>query len=185
MEIKITSIAKRLRIPLPDLITRPTGKRIYRAISKKIIKGQAYEVIILDFEGIQVVDPSCADEIIVRLIEDSRKSETPFYIRLKHISIASEKNIASVFDSYSRFKSYRMAVATEELTSHNNYCIGLLNEKEQMLLKYLKINKIGKYERIAQALNLSEQESQLTLDTLHNLHLVRKTGPETKDFLIV
>jgi hypothetical protein len=51
-----------------DLVTRPSGQLIRERIERDIEKEQAGSVIAIDFSGIGVIDFSCADEIIAKLL---------------------------------------------------------------------------------------------------------------------
>ncbi|MDI6736134.1 MAG: DUF4325 domain-containing protein, partial [bacterium] len=51
-----------------NLVTRETGKRIREAIEGMLEKEPEGAIVILDFDGIGIIDYSCADEIIAKLI---------------------------------------------------------------------------------------------------------------------
>ena len=51
-----------------DLVTRNSGQVIRERIEKDITKEKDGEVIALDFSKIGVIDYSCADEIVAKLI---------------------------------------------------------------------------------------------------------------------
>lgn len=54
-----------------DLVTRPTGRAVREDIERTIADGQA-RVTVIDFTGVGCVDYSCADEIVAKLLRDSR-----------------------------------------------------------------------------------------------------------------
>ncbi|MBI4707638.1 MAG: DUF4325 domain-containing protein [Candidatus Omnitrophica bacterium] len=51
-----------------NLVTRETGKKIREAIEGMLEKELDGTVVTLDFDGIGIIDYSCADEIIAKLI---------------------------------------------------------------------------------------------------------------------
>src|SRR3990172_3787147 len=51
-----------------DLVTRPSGQAIRERIERDIEKEKNGEVIALDFSNIGIIDYSCADEIVAKLI---------------------------------------------------------------------------------------------------------------------
>ena len=51
-----------------DLVTRPSGQAIRERIEKDISREKDGEVIALDFSKIGIIDYSCADEIVAKLI---------------------------------------------------------------------------------------------------------------------
>ena len=57
------------------LVTRETGRSVRRQIEKEIAAEEGPTVFVLDFSGIGIVDYSCADEIIVKLISRSLGEE--------------------------------------------------------------------------------------------------------------
>ena len=138
MIIKVAKLAKETKMKLPDLITRPVGRLMYAKMKEKLsIIGQG-ETVVLDFETIKVIDSSFIDEFLVKLIIDAESDD--FYIKVRNISPVSEINIDSVFNSYSNYKSGRLAVMREELGKNNRYYIGPLTEHESDIIDYLKLN---------------------------------------------
>src|SRR3989304_878723 len=51
-----------------DLVTRPSGNKIRERIEKDIAKEKDGAVIALDFSKIGIIDFSCADEIVAKLV---------------------------------------------------------------------------------------------------------------------
>jgi len=54
-----------------DLVTRPTGRAVREEIERTIADGQA-RVTVIDFTHVGCVDYSCADEIVAKLLRDTR-----------------------------------------------------------------------------------------------------------------
>ena len=55
--------------PNADLVTRPTGRAVREAIEGKLADTPAQVAVsVIDFTGIRVLDFSCADEIVARLL---------------------------------------------------------------------------------------------------------------------
>ena len=53
-----------------DLVTRPSGNKIRERIEKDIAKEKDGAVIVIDFSKIGIVDYSCADEIVAKLVRE-------------------------------------------------------------------------------------------------------------------
>src|SRR4030043_1784986 len=51
-----------------DLVTRPSGQVIRERIEKDIEKEKNGEVIALDFSKVGIIDYSCADELVAKLV---------------------------------------------------------------------------------------------------------------------
>jgi len=53
------------------LISRPSGREAYLAMSAYILKGiDKNEIIELDFDGVKVLTPSWADEVITKIAKE-------------------------------------------------------------------------------------------------------------------
>ena len=63
-----TLIKEELKNGSNDLVTRPSGQVIRERIERDIKKEKDGEVIALDFSKIGIIDYSCADEIVAKLI---------------------------------------------------------------------------------------------------------------------
>ncbi|HEY1405530.1 MAG TPA: hypothetical protein VF857_02875 [Spirochaetota bacterium] len=174
MEISIRKITQQLRLKGPDLLTRPVGRRLYAKIAALTEKANAEEVVVLDCEGISVIDPSCVDELLVHIIRDSMRPEKPFFVRLKNITPAIDMNISMVFDSYTEFAGMRIGVITEDLVSRRGYYIGKVNEIEKELLAYLRVTKSASIDDIAEHMHCPRDGVERTLEDLYAIRLVRK-----------
>ena len=99
------------------------------------------ETLVLDFDGIKVIDSSFIDEMIVKLIVDSKTAGRAFYIKLKNISAIAETNIDLVFRSYSNYKNKKIVVITENICQNNVFFIGPLSDRERDVVEFLRVNK--------------------------------------------
>jgi hypothetical protein len=157
-------------------LTRPVGRQLYAKVSKNLVNAHAEEVVVLDFAGISVVDPSCVDELLVHLIRDAMNPEKPFFVRLKNITAATDMNIAAVFDSYAEFSGIRIGVITEDLISRRGYFIGKMNDTEKELLAYLHVSRNASARDIADHLHRDLDGITKTLEDLYAIRLVRRDG---------
>lgn len=174
MEISIRNIAKQCRIHGSDLLTRPTGKKLYAKISAHVQKARPEEVVILDFEGFTVIDASCVDELIVNLIREAMRPEKPFFLRLRNISTTMDMNISMVFDSYAEFSGMRIGIITEDLVSKRGHYIGRMNDVERELLEYLFVSKSASVIDIAEHLHTDVVGVEQTLEQLYTIRCVRR-----------
>lgn len=51
-----------------NLVTRPTGRAVRLAIQRQIERTTGICVSILDFSGVRIIDYSCADEVVAKLL---------------------------------------------------------------------------------------------------------------------
>jgi len=63
-----TFLKEELKNGSSDLVTRPSGKVMRERIEKEIVTEEEGTVVALDFSNIGIVDYSCADEIIAKLV---------------------------------------------------------------------------------------------------------------------
>jgi hypothetical protein len=176
MIIKVAKLAREAKMKLPDLITRPVGRLLYAKMKDKLsIIGEG-ETVILDFENIKVIDSSFIDEFLVKLIIDAETVD--FYIKVRNISPVSEINIDSVFNSYSNYKSGRLAVIREELGKNNRYYIGPLTEHESDIIDYLKLNHHAGVEEISRFCGMETGVLKKVLEELMKLRVIRRNDGE-------
>ena len=176
MIIDVAKLSKVEKVKLPDLITRPVGRKMYAATVEKLSVIGEGETVILDFTGIKVIDSSFIDEYIVKLILDSREKD--FYLKLRNISPISEINIDSVFNSYSNYKETRIAVAREEIGKNNRFYIGPLVERESDIMDYLRINMSAGVDDISRFSGIDFIVLKVLLDELSLLRIVRRNNGE-------
>jgi len=172
MIIDIAKIAKKINVNLPDLITRPVGRAMYAATIEKSVIVKISETVIIDFDGIKVLDSSFIDEYLVKFILDSRIKD--FYIKLKNISTISEINIDSVFNSYSSYNNSRLAIAREEIGNNSRFYIGSITEQERDIMNYLRTNNMAGIDDISRFTNVEVNELKLILEQLSFLRLVKR-----------
>lgn len=169
----ISKLAKEIKHNGADLITRPIGRKMYAKIRDKMKDISNHEVMVLDFEGIRVIDSSFIDEMIVRLIIDSWKSDTVFYVKLKNISNIAEINIDSVFKSFSHYNKSDIAVITEGICQNNSFFIGPLTKIERDIIEYLRINKNSTAREIGAFIGKTDVELLSLAEKLFKKRLVR------------
>ena len=176
MVIQVRNTARDLKIRLPDLITRPVGRRMYERTRKNMAHVTDGEVVLVDFAGVQVIDSSFIDEFLLRLIEDSRGQAPVFFVKLSDITPIIETNIDSVFSSYQTYNGRRIAVVTESLTSMNTYHIGGITNIERDILDYLRVNRVAPVGDIASFIAKEDAEAVKLLEGLYAMRMVRR-GP--------
>jgi hypothetical protein len=174
MIIELKKKVKELKISCPDLITRPSGKKMYESVKSSLDIISENETILIDFNGIGVIDSSFIDEFIVKLIIDSKKNEKAFFIKLKNISDIAEINIDSVFKTFSNYNKERMIVITDDIRKNNNFFIGTLGELEKSLLAFLRVNKNAGVKELAANLEKSTEETEIILERLYFDRLIKK-----------
>jgi len=151
-----------------DLVTRQSGQVIRDRIEKDFEKEKNGEVIALDFSKIGIIDYSCADEIVAKLISRLLSGEYgDKYIILTGLNENQKENIEVALER----KDLAVIVQMRDgkrilLGSLNNY----LNETLNLILKKGKITA----KELSAAMNLEANTSGTRLLNLHKKRLVRR-----------
>jgi len=61
-------LAKSIGSPHSDLVTRATGAKVRSRIEAELLAEPAAAAVVLDFSSVRVLDCSCADEVIAKLV---------------------------------------------------------------------------------------------------------------------
>lgn len=59
------------------LVTRHTGRAVRMSIQEQIVDSDGPLVAVLDFRDVAVIDFSCADEVVARLVDEVRSRDEP------------------------------------------------------------------------------------------------------------
>jgi len=176
MIVNIKKIAKESRINTPDLITRPVGRKMYKKIRKMMEFINNEEVIVLDFSDIKVIDSSFIDEMIVKLITESKNVGKSYYVKLKNISGIAEINIDSVFRSYSNYNDEKIAVVTDNICENNSFYIGQLQDTEREIIDYMRVNRSVSLQDLTGVIGLKADKISDIMDGLNSRRLIRIDG---------
>jgi hypothetical protein len=70
-QIDVRSVLARLDPERKDLVTRPTGRAVRSSIEVELaaLAEAGFAVVVLDFNGVRLMDLSCADEIVAKLLQ--------------------------------------------------------------------------------------------------------------------
>src|SRR4030042_5695713 len=107
-----------------DLVTRQSGQIIRNRIEKDIGKEKNGEVVALDFSKIGIIDYSCADEVIAKLISRLLSGEYgDRYIILTGLNENQKENIEVALERKDLAVMAQMKTGNEEvlLGNLNNY----------------------------------------------------------------
>lgn len=77
-EIDVKSVLSRSVCELyHDLVTRPTGAAVRSGIEAQLAEFPEIGLVVLDFSAVGVLDCSCADEVVAKLLRESGPSGGP------------------------------------------------------------------------------------------------------------
>ena len=151
-----------------DLVTRNSGQAIRERIERDIADEKDGEVIALDFSNIGVIDYSCADEIVAKLISRLVSNEYgDKYIVLTGLNENQKENIEVALER----KDLAVMAATRD---GKQTIIGNLNNYLQETLDL--ITKKGRITAgdLSTALKLPANTSGTRLLNLHKKRLVKR-----------
>lgn len=152
-----------------DLVTRPSGQVIRSRIEKEIQLEPDGEIIALDFSDVGIIDYSCADEIIAKLISRLLANEYgDRYILLAGVNDNQKENIEVALER--KDLAVMAAMKTGEkilIGSLNNY----LKETLELIIARNKISARD----LSEAMNLEANTSGTRLLNLHKKRLVKRS----------
>ena len=151
-----------------DLVTRQSGQVIRSRIEKDIEKERDGEVIALDFSNIGIIDYSCSDEVVAKLVSRLLSGEYgDKYIVLTGLNENQKENIEVALERKDLAVIAEMGNGRRILLGNlNNYLKGTLNfihDKEQITAKDL-----------SETMKLEMNTSGTRLLNLHKKRLVKR-----------
>lgn len=151
-----------------DLVTRASGQMIRERIERDIAKEKDGEVIALDFSKIGIIDYSCADEIVTKLISRLLSSEYgDKYIILTGLNENQKENIEVALER----KDLSVMV---EMKDGRKILIGSLNNYLKETLDFILKKREIVASELSDALKLPANTSGTRLLNLHKKRLVKR-----------
>jgi hypothetical protein len=151
-----------------DLVTRQSGQAIRSRIERDIENEEDGEVIALDFSKIGVIDYSCADEIVAKLISRLLSGEYgDRYIVLTGLNENQQENIEVALER-------KELAVMAEMRNGTRILLGTLNNYlKQTLNLILKKGKITAKD-LSEAMKLEANTSGMRLLNLHKKRVVKR-----------
>ena len=151
-----------------DLVTRPTGQAIRVRIERDLEKEPAGSVIGLDFSMVGVIDYSCADEIVAKLVSRLLSGEYgDRYLLLLGLNDNQKENIEVALERKD------LAIAAE-MKDGGRILLGSLNNYLRDTLDHIVKNKKVSSKDLAEAKKLESNTSGTRLLNLYKKRLVRR-----------
>jgi hypothetical protein len=162
-------LKEELKNGFSDLVTRQSGQVIRERIERDIETEENGSVIALDFSKIGVVDYSCADEIVAKLISRLLSGEYgDKYIVLTGLNENQRENIEVALER-------KDLSVTAEMKDGKKILIGSLNNYLQETLNLVAQKKKITANDLSIALKLPANTSGTRLLNLHKKRLVKRT----------
>lgn len=151
-----------------DLVTRRSGQVIRDRIEKDIEKVKDGEVIALDFSNIGIIDYSCADEVIAKLVSRLLSGEYgDKYIVLTGLNENQKENIEVALER-------KDLALMAEMKNGKKILIGNLNNYLKLTLDFVLEQTSITAKDLSEALNLEMNTSGTRLLNLHKKRLVKR-----------
>jgi hypothetical protein len=151
-----------------DLVTRRSGQIIRDRIERDILKEEIGTIIALNFSKIGVIDYSCSDEIVAKLISRLLGGEYgERYIALIGLNENQKENIEVALE--------RKGLAVTALMNNGGRVIlGHLNNYLKETLQLIFCRNLITLKSLSEAMNLEANTSGTRLLNLHKKYLVKR-----------
>ncbi len=145
-----------------DLVTRRTGQAVRQAIEQELAEEADGQPAAIDFATVRLLDLSCADEIVGRLLREQGGAR-PFV--LLNVTESQRDAIAFVLERH------RLAVVVQEAGGALNV-VGEVPKDARRAFDALVETGMGDSETIARRLDLSPEAARDALESLRQRRLV-------------
>ena len=151
-----------------DLVTRRSGQLIRERIERDIEKEEGRAVIALDFSNIGIIDYSCADEIVAKLISRLLSGEyKDKYIMLTGLNDNQKENIEVALER-------KDLAVIAETRDGERALLGNLNNYLKETLSFIEEKKRITAKDFSDVMKLEANTSGTRLLNLHKKRLVKR-----------
>ncbi len=151
-----------------DLVTRPSGEKIRQRIERDIEKEPDRAVIALDFSRIGIIDYSCADEIVAKLVSRLLSGEYgDKYLVLAGLTENQKENIEVALER-------KDLAVVASLKDGRRVVLGSLNNYLRDTLDFVSGRKKATAKDLANARKLEANTSGTRLLNLYKKRLVKR-----------
>jgi len=167
-----TIIKEELKNGSNNLVTRPTGQAVRERIERDMEKEPEGSVVNLDFSKIGVIDYSCSDEIVAKLLSRLLAGEYgEKYLMLTGMNDNQRENIEVALER----KDLAIIAETNEGT---RAVLGNLNKYLRDTLAFVVERKKATARDLSEAAKIEANTSGTRLLNLYKKRLVRRVGAE-------
>ena len=155
-----------------NLVTRPTGAIVRLAIEKQVDKIGDRALAVLDFSDVRLLDFSCADEIVAKLLLQYVSVDVPrreVYLLFYGISESHRDAIETVLRRHS-------LALVSQLADGNPRLLGVIGDEQRRIWE--TICQLGSAEpsEVASSAGISAEHAKETLEDLWRRRLVIREG---------
>ncbi len=158
-----------------DLVTRPSGQAIRERIERDLEKEPVGAVISLDFSKIGVIDYSCADEIVAKLLSRLLSGEYgDKYLLLSGLNENQKENIEVAIER-------KDLAVMAEMKNGGKAVLGKLNSYLRDTLDFVVKKKKATSKDLADARKIEANTSGTRLLNLYKKRLVKRVEETGND----
>jgi len=152
---------------LTDLVTRPTGRAVRSSIEEELALLTGRTVVVLDFSAVRIIDCSCADEIVAKLVAASlADAGRDAFFLLRGLTDEQIEDVEVVL------RGQRLALVAE--ASGTLRVLGEVADQARLAFARLATRGEARPEDVAQDLACSLEEARAALDELVVRRLVMR-----------
>lgn len=155
-----------------NLVTRPTGAAVRNQIERLLGDVRDRTLTVIDFSQVSMIDFSCADEVIAKLLlrYEAENSPAEAYFLFRGVTEEHWEAIEAVLE--------RRGLALVIEQADGIHVAGALSEEDRHVWE--TVQRLGRapLEELAAALDSAEQDVASTLDRLGRRRLVMRVGDE-------
>ncbi|MFL5482932.1 MAG: hypothetical protein ACJ8AK_12195 [Gemmatimonadaceae bacterium] len=151
-----------------NLVTRPTGAAVRSEIEHELDRIGDRALTVIDFSHVGLLDFSCADEIVAKLLLQYISTDAPrreVYFLFRGISEAHMEAIETVLERH------KLALVTQHADGETTV-LGILGLEERRAWKIISELGAGAVADVAERTGLSRDDTERTLDTLWRRRLL-------------
>jgi hypothetical protein len=153
-----------------NLVTRPSGEKIRARIERDLEREPESSVVALDFSKIGVIDYSCADEVVAKLVSRLLSGEyDDKYLLLTGLNENQRENIEVALER-------KDLAIMAEMKDGERAVLGSLNNYLKDTLDFISKKKKVTSRELADAKKLEPNTSGTRLLNLYKKRLVKRVG---------
>jgi hypothetical protein len=172
MRIDVGSVLRHsANLPYADLVTRSTGAAVRRCIEAELSSLADDDVATLDFTHIGMMDYSCADEVVAKLLLDlARRGARPSSLVFHGITYAHLEAIEEVLLHHGLALVVHFADGAARL-------VGAVSEDERLLWQLVHTHGAYLVDDLARDCERTSGDVLVVLEALLDRRLLRRDGP--------
>lgn len=157
-------------VPFSDLVTRPTGAAVRRCLERELAELTEGDVAVLDFSQIGMMDFSCADEVVAKLLLTLAERESnPGFVVFHGITDAHLEAIEDVLHHHGLALVVHFADGGARL-------VGSVSDDERSVWELVAARGALAVADVALAVGRELDEMARVLDSLRRRRLLRHDG---------